>query len=187
MIEPFPRPHVGQAFSLPPAVGSDCDDEDLGRSPEILETACDGIDRDCSGTDLFVISEGAGARPDWTDADAWHGSDAVGNPYSGQTCNDWTSSSSSVYGTGTELDACQVTRLETGHPCSYYREDGRQVEPWSRGTSCSESGLTCAEDPCRSRALDGALFGHGFSRKPLADRVDICQYEHSTTPGYFLC
>jgi large repetitive protein len=73
------------------------------------------------------VDEGYGYS---NDADAWTGSDTNGTVYSNQTCNDWTSSSSSVYGVTTESDAKQVFRLETNKTCNTtYAVQCLRVEP----------------------------------------------------------
>jgi hypothetical protein len=49
------------------------------------------------------------------DADAWTGTKTDGNVLGGETCNDWTSTSHQ--GSGTEADAQQMLRQETGRTC----------------------------------------------------------------------
>ena len=68
-------------------------------------------------TDVFSFNgtevEEAGG---WSDADAWHGSNADGSRHASATCSDWTSTSGS--GAGGEWDMHWLFATPETNPCS---------------------------------------------------------------------
>jgi hypothetical protein len=60
------------------------------------------------------------ATPDYYHGRGWHGSTTSGLVYANYTCNNWTSSSSSHYGYGSEWDSRRLVYIPYNNSCSYY-------------------------------------------------------------------
>jgi len=65
------------------------------------------------------VDEGTGANPEWSDADAWHGTLADGSA-STLTCKDWTSSASTDKGQNSEVDFYHELLLQESAYCSTF-------------------------------------------------------------------